>query len=111
MLRPKENEKFLLIIGDLGHFFGMKTHHNICAAKYYFVRKEILKIIFNNESNEGFKNDKEIHNYLNKLYIKEQFKALQSAEEILNNSCIVMKTEGQHKIQHKILLIVIKYLL
>jgi hypothetical protein len=66
----------------------------ICAAKHYFVRKEILKIIFNNESNEGLKNDKEIHNYLNRLYIKEQFNALQSAEEILNNSCIVMKTEG-----------------
>jgi len=58
------------------------------------VRKEILKVIFNNKSNEGLKNDKKIHNYLNKLYIKELFKALQSAEEILNNSCIVKKTEG-----------------
>jgi hypothetical protein len=41
MLRPKENEKFLLIIGDLGHFFGMKTHHNI-----FIIISNILSINF-----------------------------------------------------------------
>jgi hypothetical protein len=29
LLIPEENKKFLLIIGDLSHFFGMKTHFNI----------------------------------------------------------------------------------
>ncbi len=41
MLRPKENEKFLLIIGGLGHFFGMKTHHNI-----FIIISNILSINF-----------------------------------------------------------------
>jgi hypothetical protein len=29
VLTPEENEKLLTIIGDFGHFFGMKTHFNI----------------------------------------------------------------------------------
>jgi hypothetical protein len=29
VLTPEENKKFLLIIGDFGHFFGIKTHYNI----------------------------------------------------------------------------------
>jgi hypothetical protein len=66
----------------------------ICASKHYFVREEILKIIFNNISNEKLDNRTKILNYLNNLSIKDQFKSLKSVREILNNRCLVMKTNG-----------------
>jgi hypothetical protein len=66
----------------------------ICTSKHYFVRREILEIIFKNESNEGLRNETKILNYLNTFSIKEQFKALQSAQDILNKNCLVIKKIG-----------------
>jgi hypothetical protein len=66
----------------------------ICAEKHHFARKNILEKISNNDSNSGPQNKTEILNFLNKLNIREQFKALLSAEEIFNESCLVLKTNG-----------------
>jgi hypothetical protein len=66
---------------------------NICSSNHHFVRKEFFNIIFKNDSNSRIDNTTKIANYLNKLSIKDQFRALQSAQEIIEK-CRVMKTKG-----------------
>jgi hypothetical protein len=53
----------------------------ICSSKHRFVRKEFLNIILKNDSNSRTDNSTKIVNFLNKLSIKDQSRALQSAQK------------------------------
>jgi hypothetical protein len=59
-----------------------------CVPKVFMARIEYLK----QSTNKSTKTLEDMHKYLNKLTLKEQFKALYSAEELFYESCFVKRT-------------------